>query len=158
MCRLKDLNLNFQNGVGQGYDNGVNMAGKYNGVQALLSLESSNCTFSSYVNHTLNLVGVDSAESCKKAITFFGTIQQVYNFFSSSPRRWEVLKKHHHGISLHNISKTRWSARIDDVKPVAFHLKSLLLAVNEFELCSLSVDAQIQIESFNNIFQHLNVS
>jgi len=148
LCRLKDLNLNFQNCVGQGYDNGANMAGKYNGVQALLLLENSNCTFSSCGNHTLNLVGVDSAESCKEAIKFFGTIQQVYNFFSSSPKRWEVLKKHLHGISLHNISKTRWSARIDAVKPVALHLKSLLSAVNEFELCSLSADAQIQIESF----------
>lgn len=138
LCRLKDLNLNFHNCVGQGYDNGANMAGKYNGVQALLLLENSNCTFSSCGNHTLNLVGVDSAESCKEAITFFGTIQQVHNFFSSSL----------HGISLHNVLKTRWSARIDAVKPVAFHLKSLLSAVNEFEPCSLSADAQIQIESF----------
>lgn len=148
LCLLKDLTLDFQNCVGQGYDNGANMAGKYNGVQALLLLENANCTFSTCGNHTLNLVGVDSAESCKEAITFFGTIQQVYNFFSSSPKRWEVLKKHLHGISLHNISKTRWSARIDAVKPVALHLKSLLSAVNEFEVCSLPAEAQTQIKSF----------
>ena len=77
----------------QGCDNGANMAGMYNGAQAVLLKENGNCTFSGCGNHTLNLVGVDSAESCKEAIAFFGTVQQVYNFFSGSPYRWKILKK-----------------------------------------------------------------
>jgi len=62
------------------------MSGKYNGVQALLLLENSNCTFITCGNHTLNLVGVNAAESCKEVITYFGTIQHLYKFFSSSPK------------------------------------------------------------------------
>ena len=113
----------------QGCDNGVNMAGKYNGAQAVLLKENGNCTFSGCGNHTLNLVGVDSAESCKEAIAFFGTVQQVYNFFSGSPKRWEILKKYLPHCSLHNISKIRWSARLDTVKPIALNLKSLRSAL-----------------------------
>jgi len=53
-----------------------------------------------------------------------------------------------HGISLHNILKTRWSARIYAVKPVALQLKSLLSAVNDFEVRSLPAEAQTQIKFF----------
>jgi len=60
--------------VGQGYDNGANMVGKYNG--------NNNCTFSGCGNHTLNLVGVDSAEFCNVAIFFVLTVHQIFNFFS----------------------------------------------------------------------------
>ena len=51
--------LNFNDGVGQGYDNSANMSGKYNGVQAVLEEEeekNQNCVLSSCGNHTLNLV------------------------------------------------------------------------------------------------------
>lgn len=64
---LQGLNLDFQECFGQGYDNGSNMSGRYNGVQAVLREVNSNCIFSSFGNHTLNLVGVDCAESCKEA-------------------------------------------------------------------------------------------
>lgn len=103
---LDNFNLNFDFCVGQAYDNGANMAGAYNGVQAILLERNPNCIFSSCGNHTLNLVGVDSVETCKEGISYFGRIQQMYNFFSSSPRRWEILKKHV-PASLHSISKTR---------------------------------------------------
>ena len=118
------LELNFDFCIGQGYDNGANMAGQYNGVQAVLLRHNTNCIFSSCRNHTLNLVGVDSVESCKEAILYFGRIQQMYNFFSSSPQRWEILKEVV-GHSLHSISKTRWSARIDAVKPVTKYLANI---------------------------------
>ncbi len=80
------------------------MARKYNGVQSVLLQKNSNCIFSSCGNHTLNLVGVDCAESCKEAVTYFGTIQQMYNLFSSSPQRWEILKNHL-PVSLHGMPK-----------------------------------------------------
>ncbi|KAF2897359.1 hypothetical protein ILUMI_08815 [Ignelater luminosus] len=59
------IKIEFENCVGQSYDNEANMAGKYNSVQAVLLRENSNCTFSVCENHALNLVGVDSAKSCK---------------------------------------------------------------------------------------------
>ncbi|XP_065650752.1 uncharacterized protein LOC136078864 [Hydra vulgaris] len=114
------------------------MAGKYKGVQAVLLEENPNCMFASFGNHTLKFVGVDCAESCKEAILYFGIVQQMYNFFSSSPQRWEILKQHV-PASLHGISKTRWSARIEAVKPVARHLNSLRTALKELQSLNLKI-------------------
>jgi hypothetical protein len=90
---LDKLGLEFKNCIGQGYDIGANMAGKYKGVQAILLQTNPSCIFSSCGNHTLNLVGVDCAESCNEAVKYFGLIQRMYNLFSSSPQRWEILKR-----------------------------------------------------------------
>ncbi|XP_053893227.1 uncharacterized protein LOC128841815 [Malaclemys terrapin pileata] len=122
------------------------MAGKYKGVQAVLLEHNSNCIFSSCGNHTLNLVSVDCAESCKEAITYFGTVQQMYNLFSSSPQRWEILKKYLL-VSLHGMSKTRWSARIDGVQPVAQYLNSARKALNELESLNLTAQAGMELQS-----------
>lgn len=53
---------------GQGYDNGANMAGKSQGVQALMN------EFERYVPcaaHTLSLVGLHAAEVSPLIITYF---------------------------------------------------------------------------------------
>ena len=52
------------------------------------------------------------------------TIQKMFNVFISSPQRWEILKEHL-PVSLHKMSKTRWAARIDCVRPIAWHLESV---------------------------------
>jgi hypothetical protein len=127
------------------------MAGQYKGVQAILLERNPNCTVSSCGNHTLNLVGVDSVESCKEAILFFGRIQQMYNFFSSSPCRWEILQKHV-PVSLHAISKTRWSARINAVEPVAKHLSTIRAAVEEAEILNLQPHARTELQSIKEYF------
>lgn len=143
---LDGLQLDFQVCVGQAYDNGSNMAGKYKGVQAVLLQHNSNCIFSSCGNHTLNLVGVDCAESCKEAMTYFGTIQQMYNLFSCSPRRWEILKQYL-PVSLQGMSKTRWSARIDGVRPVAQHLDALIKALSGLESLNLTAQTRTELKS-----------
>ncbi|XP_065684804.1 uncharacterized protein LOC136096979 [Hydra vulgaris] len=122
------------------------MARKYNGVQAVLIQLNLNCMFSSCGNHSLNLVGVGCAESCKEAVTYFRTIQQMYNLFSSSPQRWEIIKKHL-PVSLHGMSKTRWSARIDGVKPVAQHLNSVRSALNELGVLHLTAQAKMELNA-----------
>ena len=68
---------------GQSYDNGSNMAGKYKGVQALLTAENPKARFCPCYAHSLNLVGVRCAECCSEAIRYFGMLQEVYNFFHS---------------------------------------------------------------------------
>ena len=85
--KFKRLTLEFQNFIGQANDNDANMAGTYKCVKAVLQEVNSSCLFSPYRNHTLNLEGCDCAESCKEAITYFGTIQEMYNYCSSSPQR-----------------------------------------------------------------------
>ena len=99
---------------GQGYDNGSNMAGKFKGAQAIIASSHPLAKFSNCGAHSLNLCGVHAAECCNDVITFFGMVQKLYNFFAHSPQRWEILQTNI-GCSLHNLSQTRWSARVEPI-------------------------------------------
>lgn len=89
------------------------MAGLYKGVQARIS--KINALFSNCAVHSLNLSGGNAADSCQDAITFFGALQQLYEFLFKSPQRWEILQEEIH-CSLHKLSDTRWSGRVDAVR------------------------------------------
>ncbi|XP_065642960.1 zinc finger MYM-type protein 1-like [Hydra vulgaris] len=70
----------------------------------------------------------------------------MYNLFSSSPQRWEILKQHL-SVSLYVVSKTRWSARIDGFKPVTQHLNSIRSALNELGVLHLTAQAKIKLNA-----------
>ena len=127
---LSSLNVQFESCIGQAYDNGANTAGKYRGVLAILKDKNPKCFFAPCGNHTLNLVGVSSAEACVETVTLFGSTQKLFNIFSSSTSRWKILKKHV-PVCLHPMSKRRWCARLDCVKPVAAHLDGVQNALVE---------------------------
>ena len=112
---LQDQEIKFLT-AGQGYDNGSNMSGKYNGAQSHLLRQNKLCVFSPCACHSLNLVGQDSVEICAEAVTFFGVVQTVYNLFSSSPKRWEILTSKIE-CSLHELSSTRSTDRVSRVRP-----------------------------------------
>ncbi|XP_047132442.1 uncharacterized protein LOC124811172 [Hydra vulgaris] len=129
----------------QAYDNGSNMARKYNGVQAKILQLCPLALFSPCGCHTLNLVGNDAAECIPEAVTFFGTIQTVYNFFSSSPKRWEILSKHIN-CSLKGMSHTRWSDRVESVKPFAAQLPGIKLSLEELLELNLTSKTRAEVE------------
>ncbi|XP_065662990.1 uncharacterized protein LOC136085596 [Hydra vulgaris] len=60
--KLEKGGLNISNCRGQGYDNGANMSGKYNGVKAHIHSLNESARFVPCAAHTLNLVGVHAAE------------------------------------------------------------------------------------------------
>ena len=69
-------------------------------------------------SHTLNLIGNCAAESCSGALHYFDFVQNLYVYFLSSTRRWNILlsslpdtqSKH-----IKRISDTRWAAGADAV-------------------------------------------
>ena len=131
------------------------MSGKYKGAQSHILQQNPLALFSPCGCHTLNLCGVHAAECCAEVINFFGIVQKLYNIFSSSPQRWEILKTNI-GSSLHSMSDTRWSARIDSVKPFAAHIPGLRQAVNDLESLNLTPEVQSDlkgIESYINSFE-----
>ena len=75
----------------QAYDSAGNMVGKYNGNQVEILEQCSMAIFSPCSCHTLNLCRNNAAECLPEAITYFGTVQIIYNLFSSSPKQWELL-------------------------------------------------------------------
>lgn len=128
---FSQLNLNIQNLRGQGYDNGSNMRGKHSGLQKKI-LEINNRAF--YVPcsaHSLNLVVNDAASITHETVNFFNIIQEIYVFFSSSTKRWSVICKHLPKLKLKALSNTRWSSRIDAVKPLRYHLEKIFDALLE---------------------------
>ena len=116
----------------QGYDNAANMSGKYHGAQAIIKEQYPTAIFSPCGCHTLNLYGNDAAECIPEASTgtYFGTIQTIYTLFSCSPKRWEILAKRI-GSSIHGISGTRWSDRVECVKPFVVDLPCVKLALED---------------------------
>ncbi|KAJ8938189.1 hypothetical protein NQ318_019530 [Aromia moschata] len=92
---LENYGLDIMNCRGQSYDNASNM--------------------SDYVPcaaHSLNLVGSCAVESVTEAVDLFSTLQELYNFFTISTYRWEILVQRTN-LRVKSLSQTRWSARVD---------------------------------------------
>lgn len=136
--------IDLSNCRGQGYDNGSNMAGLYKGAQAIICKSNPQAIFSPCSAHSLNLCGVNAVESSVEVKIFFGNVQQLYNLFSRSPARWKILQETAQ-TSLHNLSETRWSARVEAVKPLVKRPTDIRRALERVK-CELDVPADIYSE------------
>lgn len=132
---LEELKLDMKNCVGQSYDNASNMSGKYSGLQARIKELSPKAEYVPCATHSLNLVGVNAVESCTTAAIYFGIVQALYVFFSSSTSIWDILKKHllskQKNILLKSRSQTRWSADANSVKALYLGYNEVMLALTE---------------------------
>lgn len=133
---LKVHNINIANCRGQAYDNTSNMSGIYTGLQARIKTLNHLAYFVPCAAHSLNLVGTSAAECCSDASSFFGLIQQLYNFFTASTHRWNIVHDNmkQNSYTLKSLSITRWSARADACRALNVSwseiINSLLLIKN----------------------------
>ena len=88
------------------------MSGLYSGVQSRIKTINPLANYVPCSAHSLNLVGTCAAESVTEAVDFFSTLQELYNFFTVSTHRWEILVQHT-SLRLKSLSQTRWFARHD---------------------------------------------
>lgn len=80
------------------------------------------------IGHSINLVGEFSAKECLCATSFIHFLQLLYNFFTCSTHRWEVLRdicKAH----LHSLPSTRWSRRSDAERDLRHHYDGIYQAL-----------------------------
>ena len=117
---INNLELDINDVRGQGYDNGSNMKGKHQGVQKRLLNINPRAFYTPCGCHNLNLVLCDMANSCRKAISFFGIVQRIYSLFSSSTKRWKILQDSIQGLTLKPLSQARWESRVESVKAIRF--------------------------------------
>ena len=113
---LHELEIPLTDCLGQTYDNASNMSGIYNGVQAKVLNDNPRALSIPCMDHSLNLSGSVAAQSCVQSVTFFGIVQKLYVFLSSSTARWNVLReklKTTGGSVPKRLNDTRWSARAD---------------------------------------------
>ena len=103
--------------IGQAFDNAAVMAGHRSGVQKLISEINPKALFVPCTNHSLNLACVHAASVAVHSVTFFGTLDRLFSFFSASTHRWDVLIQLT-GISIKRTVDTRWSSRADAVDVV----------------------------------------
>nr|XP_022902366.1 zinc finger MYM-type protein 1-like [Onthophagus taurus] len=123
---LKENNINYKHMRGQGYDNGANMKGRHNGLQKKILDINSRALYVPCTAHTLNLVVNNAADVSIQTVDFFGIIQELYTFFSCSPKRWKVMKDKVSGLTLKPLADTRWESRIEAIKPLRFNLPEIL--------------------------------
>lgn len=92
--QLTKFDLDICDCRGQAYDNGSNMQGKHQGVQRRVLDTNKKALYVPCGSHSLNLVICDAAQSSRQSVNFFGVLQRLYNLFSSSVQRWEIMQKH----------------------------------------------------------------
>ena len=87
---ITKLQLNINDIRGQDYDNGSNMKGNKQCVQRRLLDINPKAFYTPCGSNNIDLVLCDMANSCTKAISFFGMVQRLYTLFSSSTKRWNI--------------------------------------------------------------------
>lgn len=141
---LKELRVPFANCRGQAYDNGANMKGKRQGVQARLLQQNTRALFVPCGAHTMNLVISDAAKSSRDAVSFFGYVQKLFSFFSGSTQRWCILNKHL-AITLKSWSDVRWESRLQSVTAVRNQVKEVRNAL--LEVRQAANDPTVKVEA-----------
>lgn len=76
--------------------------------------------------HNLNLVVNDVVKEVIEMQTFFETVQQIYNFFGHSIKRWNILSsfisnkegESSTSVTLKTLNPTRWAGRFDAIFPL----------------------------------------
>ena len=144
--KLEKDGLSFKNCRGQGYDNGANMAGKYQGVQARLKEINEHAQFVPCAAHSLNLIGVHAASVSVKMISFFGIVQNIFNYFSGSTSRWEVLMRCLK-ITLKTHSDTRWASKYNAVHSLYCQFGGVIKALRDISTNPIFGDGVANAES-----------
>lgn len=134
ITELKSLGLDLNNLRGQSYDNGSNMRGKNIGVQKQILLQNPRAAFVACCDHSLNLLLNDAAAASGSTVRFFSLVNHIFVFLSGSTNRWDVLSCHIAGTSSlapKAICSTRWSSRIEAIKPLKRNLDKIIEALHE---------------------------
>uniref|UniRef100_A0A7N0TDB3 TTF-type domain-containing protein n=1 Tax=Kalanchoe fedtschenkoi TaxID=63787 RepID=A0A7N0TDB3_KALFE len=151
---LKLLNLNINDVRRHGYDNGSNMKGKHQGVQKRLLEVNPRALYMPCACHSLNLTLCDMAQSCVKAVSFFGVIQRIFILFSSSVKRWKILLDNVPNFTVKSLSNTRWESRIKSVKAIRFQAPQLRIALSDlYDICD-DAKSKSEAESLVNMLEN----
>ncbi|GBP87325.1 ATP-binding cassette sub-family G member 4 [Eumeta japonica] len=126
---LEKYDLNIQDCRGQGYDNGANMVGVNTGVKTRI-LNINPRAFFTPCGYSWNLLLVDAANS--SVAELFGFIQKIYLLFSSSSKRWDLIKGKLK-LTMKPLSDTRWESRVEAVKAVLLQFDEVIECIESLK-------------------------
>jgi hypothetical protein len=114
------------------------MSGCYNDLHAHICEINPLAHYIPCAARSLNLVGISAPESGVNAISFFGLVQKLFNFFSASTQRWALMSEYFEKRSwlyplLKRVTATRWCAGANVTKALShsyssFHKALLVIA------------------------------
>ncbi|XP_060846279.1 zinc finger MYM-type protein 1-like [Rhopalosiphum padi] len=142
-------NLDLKKCVGQGYDGASVMSGRYNSVQKHIKDIQPNAEYVHCASHNLNLVINDAVRGCMEIQHFFITLQELYNFFGNSIKRWDLLSKFtsESEVTLKKLNPTRWSSRINTITTVKLRFFDIIKSLSEIALNSKNVDERNEADN-----------
>lgn len=145
---FSEKGLDFKKCVGQGYDGASVMSGAYNGVQKQVKDIQPNAEYVHCASHNFNLVVNDAVGGSVEIQKFFATIQDLFNFFGNSIKRWDLLSKFtgESEITLKKLNPTRWSSRVNSITAVKLRFFDIIKALSEITLKSSSKDERSEAE------------
>lgn len=123
---LEEHEINIAGCRAQTYDNARNMSGHIKGLQTCLKELNKLAFYVPCCGHSLNLVGECCVLDCTIAALFFHLLQGLYNFFTASIYRWEILDS-----KVSDLSETRWSCRGDATKDYVNNFDKILVALEK---------------------------
>ena len=136
---LRNLGIDIKKIRGQGYDGASVMSGVRGGVQKLIKdMCDSPIPFVHCASHNLNLVINDAVESLPDNTRFFETMQDIFNFFGKSLKRWRELQEisDNSHVTLKKLCTTRWTSRIDSVRALRDRYVHVLKMLTKLSLLS----------------------
>ncbi|XP_025202251.1 uncharacterized protein LOC112599539 [Melanaphis sacchari] len=106
ISKLAEYKIELRDCRGQGYDNGANMKGEYQGVQSRIKQKNPRAFFTPCATHNLNLLLGDIAKSSVKAIKVIEALEEVSETTNDPKTKYEAhslvvneLEKHKLAVS-----------------------------------------------------------
>ncbi|KAJ8894568.1 hypothetical protein PR048_007231, partial [Dryococelus australis] len=128
--------LEIRNCCGQSYDNGLNMAGVYKGLQARILESNPPVMYVPCIAHSLNLVRIHASSVSAETSNAFGlwsSPKTLQVFFAFSTQRWEIMKIQTK-TNLKGTSQTRWSTKSEAVQALTKNIHGALNELTEGQL------------------------
>lgn len=139
ICNKYDINWET-NLCAQSYDGAASMQGKYSGVRSYVHEKNPNAIYVWCFAHILNLVVVDTCDSCVSAKNFFGDVQCLITFMRARKRTAifvEQQKKCYPSerpSRMKNFSSTRWTSHHHTISVIKNKFLSILKTLEELNL------------------------
>lgn len=158
---LRKFDLDFSMCRGQSYDGASTMSGRYSGLQSKVKELSPLSLYIHCCAHNLNLVLIDSIKSSIDAVSFFGTLESLYTFLTSSLPRLHILeeeqKKQVEGIvlTLKKLSETRWASHKRAVDAVYFSLPAIVKTLKKISKGEIPNTKQKTVSEAQGLLLHI---
>ncbi|KAL4121241.1 hypothetical protein QTP88_013793 [Uroleucon formosanum] len=161
ISRDDQFSLNFSMCRGQSYDGASTMSGRYSGLQSKVKELSPLSLYIHCCAHNLNLVLIDSIKSSIDAVSFFGTLESLYTFLTSSLPRLHILeeeqKKQVEGIvlTLKKLSETRWASHKRAIDAVYFSLPAIVKTLKKISKGEIPNTKQKTVSEAQGLLLHI---